>query len=606
LGNALIPMCEIYVYWKVKIMTARGYRRRGMICLLIAICFAGIFPQELKGNDSNAVTLSLSNRYVFLPDVSTITQTGGVEGVNRQYAVKGQFQLYIDFQAKTASFAQVDVNAIDNSPYKRALNPNKIFNMTLLSGVVIKDTQILFTGRVADGSTVSITVTINDDLIYLTGQTTPPPNSADFFIFKLNAAAARKYSGGLGDDPPYKIATVQDLFELCSEPNDYNKNFIMTADVNLAGYTFNKALIAPYLDVNSWYPEYPFAFSGNFDGAGHKISNLKIVDNEGLCLGLFGVINAGTVSNLGLEAVDVNGADVNGAYIGFYTGSLAGWLYSGKISSCYSKGKVIGFTAVGGLVGENWVGSIISSYSTCNVFGGNAGSGSGTGGLVGDCVLGNITSCYSTGIVAGNGFVGGLAGDIDRQGSITTSYSTSIVLGLHDVGGLVGQSEGFINSSFSKGIVFCSGSKHGWDIGGLVGYNYGSIIYCYSTSPVMGSLYDAGGLVGSGEGNIAFSYSAGMVEGGNNTGGLVGFYFDKNKIFSCFWDTQTSGQPKSAGGTGKTTFEMQTEATFLDAGWDFIGEAQNGDQDIWWMVEAKRGQSNPTYPRLWWEKTPKN
>jgi hypothetical protein len=36
------------------------------------------------------------------------------------------------------------------------------------------------------------------------GQTTPPPNSADFFIFNLDAVAQlRKYGGGSGtaDDP---------------------------------------------------------------------------------------------------------------------------------------------------------------------------------------------------------------------------------------------------------------------------------------------------------------------------------------------------------------------------------------------------------------------
>jgi hypothetical protein len=62
-----------------------------------------------------------------------------------------------------------------------------------------------------------------------------------------------------------------------------------------------------------------------------------------------------------------------------------------------------------------------------------------------------------------------------------------------------------------------------------------------------------------------------------------------------FWDTQTSGQTSSWGGTGKTTAEMQTAKTFLDVGWDFVGETANGPNDIWKIAEGL------DYPRLWWE-----
>ena len=55
-----------------------------------------------------------------------------------------------------------------------------------------------------------------------------------------------------------------------------------------------------------------------------------------------------------------------------------------------------------------------------------------------------------------------------------------------------------------------------------------------------------------------------------------------------FWDTQTSGQAASAGGTGKTTAEMQMASTFLEAGWDFVGETANGTEDIWWIQSKAR------------------
>jgi len=72
------------------------------------------------------------------------------------------------------------------------------------------------------------------------------------------------------------------------------------------------------------------------------------------------------------------------------------------------------------------------------------------------------------------------------------------------------------------------------------------------------------------------------------------------EVDHCFWDIQISGQAMSAGGNGKTTAQMQTAKTFLDAGWDFGGETVNGTHDIWWFDEGK------AYPRLWWEGIPGN
>jgi hypothetical protein len=97
--------------------------------------------------------------------------------------------------------------------------------------------------------------------------------------------------------------------------------------------------------------------------------------------------------------------------------------------------------------------------------------------------------------------------------------------------------------------------------------------------------------------SIVASYSNGLVSGtGDHVGGLVGYcVWHLAKISSSFWDTETSGQDTSDGGTGKTTAEMQTASTFLEAGWDFAGETANGSEDIWWINEGQ------DYPRLWWE-----
>jgi hypothetical protein len=156
------------------------------------------------------------------------------------------------------------------------------------------------------------------------------------------------------------------------------------------------------------------------------------------------------------------------------------------------------------------------------------------------------------------------------------------------VGGLAGANGGSIAASYSTGSV--KGTR---DIGGLVGYNWGGVTQCYSTGTVNATGNDVGGLVGWNDGTVTHSYSTGSVTGIKEVGALVGY--NRHSVTACFWDVQTSRQRASAGGTGKTTAEMQMTRTFLGAGWDFVGETANGTEDIWWIEEGK------DYPRLWWE-----
>jgi hypothetical protein len=116
-----------------------------------------------------------------------------------------------------------------------------------------------------------------------------------------------------------------------------------------------------------------------------------------------------------------------------------------------------------------------------------------------------------------------------------------------------------------------------------------------------GSGYHIGGLVGESRGTVTRCYSVGQVSGHSCVGGLVGgpgasrATFLQGVVSDCVWDTETSGQTDSTGGTGKTTAKMQTASTFLEAGWDFVNETANGTEDIWWIDEGR------DYPRLWWE-----
>jgi hypothetical protein len=133
-------------------------------------------------------------------------------------------------------------------------------------------------------------------------------------------------------------------------------------------------------------------------------------------------------------------------------------------------------------------------------------------------------------------------------------------------------------------------------VGGLVGENsYGTVSDSYSTGSVTGN-YTVGGLVGSNyQATVSNSYSTGSVSGNNTIGGLVGD--NSGSISSSFWDTETSGQPTSDGGMGKTTLEMHDIATFSGAGWEISAVPAGATNPAYtWNIV-----NDETYPFLTWQ-----
>jgi len=200
-------------------------------------------------------------------------------------------------------------------------------------------------------------------------------------------------------------------------------------------------------------------------------------------------------------------------------------------------------------------------------------------------------------IVKGDSYVGALAAQLQRGTIINCYVEGGLVTGKWNAGGLVGHNHGgTIRQCASNTLVLGGGTDYQVTaIGGLVGHNDEGIIKnCYARGPVVGD--DAvGGLVGENDdGRITACYATGAVSGSLSPGGLVGWPLPGHAP-SSFWCIETSGQQTSAGGTGLTTAEMMTAAPFLAAGWDFIGEAENGTEEIWWIEEGA------DYPRLWWE-----
>ena len=340
-------------------------------------------------------------------------------------------------------------------------------------------------------------------------------------------AAGGNFGGGTGvAGNPYLVEDAADLAAINNDAAHLAASYQLAHDIDLSAW------LAPggpgYNSGAGWTPigsDSPG--NGSFTGSFDGAGH-KIT---GLWIyrsmnyaGLFGLAQNATITNLGVEIADA-GININGN----------------------------GWSMIGGLVGQQNGGSITNSYASGDVSGFDSNA---VGGLVGfQNGGGAITNSYATGNVSGL-YV--YAGELHIGGGIA-SY----------VGGLVGQQGGgSITSSYATGNASSSGSS----VGGLVGAQNG------------GSA-------------ITNSYATGGVNGGSGdcsagAGGLVGYPI--GAITASFFDMQTTGQSNgvdsgsTAGATGKTTAEMQTQSTFTNAGWDFASASP-----VWSMPSGE-------YPKLAW------
>ncbi|MFC1652732.1 hypothetical protein ACFL3F_03325, partial [Planctomycetota bacterium] len=154
----------------------------------------GTHGGTLEASISLSGPVSGTSQYVFLPALSTLVQTGGIAAVNWAYTVEGQFKLVVDLNARTAMFSQVDTIATDDGPPVRELDLNQEFSLDSIVGSIADDGTIEFYGKAVNDSDIVLSLTFSDDLVHLVAKTIPPDESADFFIFNLDAFAQRKDS----------------------------------------------------------------------------------------------------------------------------------------------------------------------------------------------------------------------------------------------------------------------------------------------------------------------------------------------------------------------------------------------------------------------------
>jgi hypothetical protein len=146
--------------------------------------------------------------------------------------------------------------------------------------------------------------------------------------------------------------------------------------------------------------------------------------------------------------------------------------------------------------------------------------------------------------VTGKNSVGGLVGF--NSGTVINSYSSGNVTGEERVGILAGNSNDTVSNSYSTGSV--SGQEY---VGSLVGFNGGTVSNSHSTGNVTG-YSRVGGLVGCNYyATVSNSHSSAKVIGHDYVGGLVG----------------CNGMPDSAVGEGCTVSDSYSTGNVTGNNW---------------------------------------
>ena len=186
---------------------------------------------------------------------------------------------------------------------------------------------------------------------------------------------------------PFLICTPHQLDWVRLNPSE---NYKLANDIDLTDFLSSSG--AGYNGSAGWNPIGDF--TGTFEGAGHKITNIYINRTNTYNVGLFGNISGSgaKISNLGVEIAAGN--HIRG-YIN--VGGIVGYNNGGEISNCYvSGGEVTGIGYTGGLVGDN-EGTVSNCYNNSAV----SVIDTWVGGVVGNNG-GTLTNCYNSGAVSYN------------------------------------------------------------------------------------------------------------------------------------------------------------------------------------------------------------
>lgn len=264
---------------------------------------------------------------------------------------------------------------------------------------------------------------------------------------------------------PYQIEDLEDLMimtqAIAAGTGNYDTAYYrLMGDIDLS-FAINNGNWNPigwYQNAAQLSGNVSNSFKGTFDGDGHTISGLKIVNiSKNLQnVGLFGVLDGAVVKNLAIEDARVYGYN----HVGILAGQIKG---ESVITDVTVEGTAAANTSSGGYASDAAVGGLAGKIS-----GSNSGS---------RATIENVTATVNTVNLGATSKTGGIAGEVSNAYIIDTSVSATgnNILGRYYVGGIVGaMSSG--TSIYNVSVDGTIGGNGSYAVGGITGHYEGGEI----------------------------------------------------------------------------------------------------------------------------------
>ena len=189
-----------------------------------------------------------------------------------------------------------------------------------------------------------------------------------------------------------------------------------------------------------------------------------------------------------------------------------------------------------------------------------------------------------------------------NYGTVRDCKNTGSVRGLAAIGGVCGLNEkgGIIENSFNEGTVSGTGDNV-QQVGGVCGYNNGTIKSCYNTASVSGQ-NSVGGVCGNGCGVTTTNcFNGGIVSGQSHVSGVCGYDYNYDgTLTNCYYLSDTAkgginGKDVSGKAEGKSIEQFKSgEVAYLLNGSTSEGELawyQKLGTDAYPVLTATKGNT---------------
>lgn len=410
----------------------------------------------------------------------------------------------------------------------------------------------------------------------------------------MAVAQENAFTGEGTSDSPYIIDSAEKLAALGTAVNGgetfEGKYFKLTSSIELSG-----EWTAIGNGTRSGKTYTGNSFKGIFDGEGNDISGLSISSTTGddTAIGLFGVVDGGTVKNVNLTDVNINVAnsDLAGAAIGMM-------LNGATADNITVSGAIVGNDGVGGIVGRLVIDGTISN---CTNNAGVTSSYGGIGGIAGKvyyedatntATFASVTKCTNKGIITAPMYVGGIVGL--ARANVTDCINEGAVVGGTQTGGIIGEliAAGTVSGNENKAKI--SGKNH---LGGIIGdytqsnaYTYNNVSIANNTNrgvleatehcaAIMGCNNIDGFTAMTATGNVSYYYVDGMELFGNPEDMVID---ETNKFVATakigeveYFSLQTALDAAVAG-TGNITVSILEDIDLTDVAWNPVTVSDPG------------------------------